>query len=308
MKAVQIHRYGSADVLRYEDAPIPTPDRGEVLIRVHGAGINPVDCKTRAGQGMAWKFGGNFPLIMGWDVAGVVESVNGRAPFAVGDRVYGMLNFPDVGSAYAEYAVANPMHIARAPSRIDLQTASALPLVALTAWQALFEIGKLAAGERVLIHAAAGGVGHIAVQMAKWKGAYVIGTASAHNFEYLQGLGVDELIDYTKERFETKVKNVDLVLNTVSPDISARSLDTIRPGGRLVSIVGQAPSKRGIETQWMLVRPHSGQLAEIAALVDSGSLTPTIERVLPLASAVEAHRLVEGRHVRGKVVLDASPS
>jgi len=177
--------------------------------------------------------------------------------------------------------------------------------VALTAWQALFETGHLQAGERVLIHAAAGGVGHIAVQMAKWKGAHVIGTASASNFEYLHGLGVDELIDYNQHRFETRTHDIDLVLNTVSPDISYRSLEVIKPGGRLVSIVGQAPSKRGIETGWILVRPNAEQLQEIAALIDAGAITPTVERVLPLAAAAEAHRLVEGRHVRGKVVLDA---
>jgi NADPH:quinone reductase-like Zn-dependent oxidoreductase len=305
MKAIQIHRYGTPDVMRYEDAPIPTPKRGEVLIRVHGAGVNPIDCKTRAGQGMAWKLGSRFPLIMGWDVAGVVETSDSPR-FAPGDSVYGMLNFPELGAGYAQYAVANPLHIARAPDGIDLHSAAAVPLVALTAWQGLFEMGKLQAGQRVLIHAAAGGVGHIAVQLAKWKGAYVIGTASDANFEYLAALGVNHLIDYNKFRFEGQInQHVDLVLNTVSPDVSYRSLDLIKPGGRLVSIVGQAPTKRGIETGWILVRPHPEQLAEIAQLIDARKLVPNIERILPLSASVEAHRLVEGRHVRGKIVLDA---
>ncbi len=307
MKAVQIHSFGDASVLRYEDAPLPTPAAAEVRIRVHAAGVNPVDWKTRQGQGVA----GNMPsgpIILGWDVSGVVESVGAEVTqLEPGAAVYGMINFPQHGGGYAEYAVAPAAHLAHKPSTLDHQQAAAVPLAALTAWQALFEVAQLQAGQRVLIHAAAGGVGHLAVQLAKWRGAYVIGTASARNAGLLRELGVDAAIDYTSAPFEQAVQDVDVVLDTVGGTTQARSFAVLRPGGQLVSIVGQPAAElaqqHNVRAHWWLVEPNSAQLAQIATLIDQGQLRPLVDTVLPLAEASEAHRLSESRHARGKIVL-----
>ncbi|MFN8417659.1 MAG: NADP-dependent oxidoreductase [Anaerolineae bacterium] len=307
MKAVRIHGYGDPDVLKYEDAPTPTLKPDQVLVRVRGVGINPVDVKTRAGKGLNYS-DKPFPLILGWDIAGEIAETTAGAPFAVGDAVYGMVEFPGVGSAYAEYVAANWTELAKAPQRIDLVTAAGVPLVGLTAWQALFEVGKLEAGARILIPAAAGGVGHIAVQLAKWKGATVIGTASARNHDYLREIGVDQVIDYTKQSFEEVVKDVDFVLNTTREDDTlARSFKVLRRGGTLISIAGKPDEEQAkasdIHAESILVKPSGEQMAKIAELIDAGYVKPAVERVFPLAAMNEAHRLQESGHVRGKIVL-----
>ncbi len=309
MKAARIHQYGSPDVLNYEDAPRPSPAAGEVLVKVHAAGINPVDWKTRAGSGMSARYGEAFPLIVGWDISGVVEAVgSGAATFKAGDAVFGMARFPDIGSAYAEYVAVPQQHLALKPKNIDHVQAAAFPLAVLTAWQALFEAGNLVSGERLLIQGAAGGVGHLAVQLAKWKGAYVIGTGSTANIEFLRELGVDEAVDYSAVRFEDVVQPVDLVLSCVGGDLLNRSLASVKNGGRLVSIAGkpdeQEAEKRHITAVGILVRPVESHLNAIADLIAAGHLKTTVTQVFALAEADKAHAFAENRQLRrGKIVL-----
>lgn len=308
MNAIVIRAYGDLDVLRYERVPRPVPGPDEILVRVEGIGTNPVDYKTRMGRGVAGRLGDHpFPLILGWDISGIVEQAPADSRFAIGDAVYGMVGFPQVGGAYAEYAVAWPDELARAPQSIDLTGAAAVPLVALTVWQAMFEAGQLQAQERVLIHAAAGGVGHIAVQLAKWRGAQVIGTASGSNADYLRQLGVDAVVDYQQTPFEAAVSDVDMVFDAVGGDTLERSYAVLKPGGRLITITAQpSPEKAaafGVKAQHVLVRPSGEQLEQITALIDAGVLKPTIQQQLPLRDAREAHRLLETRRVRGKIVL-----
>ncbi len=308
MKAVVLHDFGGPEVLSYEDVPRPEPGAGEVLIRVYAAGINPVDWKTRQSGGLIKSRGGTLPYILGWDVSGVVEAVGADADgFAVGDAVYGMVRFPQMGAAYAEYVTAPVTDIADKPATVDHLQAAAVPLVGLTAWQALFESAQLASEQRILVQAAAGGVGHIAVQLAKWRGATVIGTASARNADYLREIGVDEVIDYHAVRFEDVVHNVDVVLETVGGENALRSLSVIKPGGVLVSITGlPAPevlAQYDVRTERILVRPEASQLTELARLIDEGIVKPNVDAVFPLAEVGKAHALGEQGHTRGKIVL-----
>jgi NADPH2:quinone reductase len=307
MKAVRIHQFGTPEVLIYEDAPIPTPAPGAFLIRVHAAGVNPVDYKTRKGGGVANRFGIlPFPLILGWDVAGEVVENGGNNQFPNGARVYGMIGFPDRGEAYAEYAVADAHALALMPRNLDFAAAAGVPLAALTAWQALFDAGDLQPGQRVLIHAAAGGVGHLAVQLAKWRGAYVVGTASPTNHDYLRGIGADEVIDYNTQPFES-AGLFDLVLDGMGGDTQARSYSVVRPGGRLIIIVQRPDEARAaahkITVQHVLVAQNGAQLAQITELIEGGQVTPLVHATFPLEQAADAHRLLETGHVRGKVVL-----
>ena len=307
MMAVRLHAYGGPETLIYEQVARPVAEPGQVLVRVGAVGVNPVDWKTRAGRGVA----GNLPqppLITGWDIAGrVVALGEGVREFSVGDAVFGMVGFPGLGAAYAEYVAAPAGHLAHAPAAADELTAAALPLAALTAWQALFDAADLRGGQRALIHAAAGGVGHLAVQLARWKGAYVIGVASARNHGFLRELGAAETIDYTAAPFERQVADVDVVLDAAGGDTTPRSYAVLRPGGIVVSIAGggdqAAAAARGVRSASILVKPSAAQLAEIAGLVDAGLLRPTIDRVLPLSAAAEAHAYGELGRTRGKIVL-----
>jgi NADPH:quinone reductase-like Zn-dependent oxidoreductase len=306
MKAVRIHEYGGVDVLRLEDAPRPEPGPGEVLVRVHAAAVNPVDWKVRAGHLKDWlKY--KLPMIPGWDFSGVVESAgSGADGWRAGMEVYAR---PDLSrdGAYAEYIAVRESEIAAKPKSVDHIQAAAIPLTALTAWQALFDASGLQAAQKVLIHAAAGGVGHFAVQLAKWKGAFVAGTASARNHDFLRQLGVDQPIDYNSVRFEDVARDFDVVLDTLAGETRARSWGVLKKGGILVTILGQ-PSQEdakahGVRAAGIFVQPNAAQLAEIATLVDSGKLKPNIESVFPLAEAAKAHALGETNHVRGKIVL-----
>ncbi|NOK61971.1 MAG: NADP-dependent oxidoreductase [Chloroflexi bacterium AL-W] len=310
MKAVRIYAYGESDVLTYEDVSVPTCNDNEVLIRVHAAGVNPVDWKTRIGRGIAGNIE-SFPVILGWDVSGVVEHVGARVVgLSVGDDVYGMVSFPQIGGAYAEYTTAPAAHLAHKPASLNHVQSAALPLAVLTAWQALFDTADLRAGQTVLIHAAAGGVGHFAVQLAKWKGAYVIGTASSANVAFLRELGIDEVIDYQNTRFEDVVRDVDVVLDGVGGDVLERSVSVLKPGGILVTILpedtdtakslAQAHGARGTS---IMVGPNQQQLVQIARLVDDGHIKPVIDTVLPLDEVRIAHAMSFGGHTRGKIVL-----
>ncbi len=306
MQAVRFHSYGGPEVLVLEDVTRPRVNAGEALIRVHAAGVNPLDWKVRDGHAKAW-LKHQLPLIPGWDVSGVVEEV---APdvtaFKAGDAVYGLLDFMRDG-AYAEYVAAHTTNLAHKPNSIDHVRTAAVPLTSLTAWQSLFEVAGLQPGQTVLIHAASGGVGHFAVQFAKWKGARVIGTASAGNKNFLLELGIDEVIDYRTTRFEEAVKNIDVVLDTIGGDTQQRSWPVLKKGGILVATLGisspEAAREYGVRGEGVMVRPDAAQLARIAALIDGGDLKPAVTEIMPLAEAAHAHELSQAGHVRGKIVL-----
>jgi NADPH:quinone reductase-like Zn-dependent oxidoreductase len=311
MKGVRIRAYGGPEVLLYEDVPRPEPAPGDVLVRIHAAGINPVDWKIREGH-LKTTLHHTFPLTLGWDFSGVVETLGaGTSRFKVGDEVYSR---PDISrnGAYAEYIVVREREVALKPKTIDHLHAAALPLAGLTSWQTLIAAGGLTAGQRVLIHAAAGGVGHVAVQIAKWKGAHVIGTAGAQNHEFLRQLGADELIDYELQRFDEILRSqpVDVVLDTKGGDVQARSWNVLKRGGILVSITSppsaEMATQLGVRQAFVFTEPNAAQLAEIATLVDAGKLKVNVETILPLAEATRGQEISERGHSRGKIVLQVA--
>ena len=303
MKAIRIHQYGGPEVLAHVETQRPAPGPKEVLIKVQAAAVNPIDWKLRAGH-MKEIFPLTFPATLGGDVSGPVEEVGaGVTQFKRGDDVYALLQ----GGGYAEYAVAKETVVARKPRTWDHVQAATVPVGGLTAWQALFEVAQLSAGQKVLIHAAAGGVGNFAVQFAKARGAYVIGTASSKNQAFLRELGVDQPVDYQKTRFEEVVREVDVVLDTVGGDTLERSFKVLKKGGILVSLV-QPPAedlaaKYGVRALFYGAHASASDLAEIAKLIDQGQVKPVIETVLPLAEARRAHELSQGGHARGKIIL-----
>ncbi|WP_248961977.1 NADP-dependent oxidoreductase [Sphaerisporangium perillae] len=308
MRAIGQDMLGGPEVLKEIEAERPAPGPTEVLVRVHAAGVNPTDWKHRATGGML----GQPPFVLGWDVSGVVDSVGvGTTLYKPGDEVFGMLRYPYGHGAFAEYVAAPARTFARKPRKIDHVRAAALPLAALTAWQALVDTAEVRAGQRVLVHAAAGGVGHLAVQIAKAQGAHVIGTASAAKHEFLRGLGADELVDYRSVDFAEAIEDVDVVIDTIGGDYGPRSLRTLREGGVIVSLVlsntaadlrAQA-EKLGIRAEAMLVEPDHAAMKAIAALVEEGRLHAEIDTVLPLEQAAKAHELGETGRTTGKIVL-----
>lgn len=307
MRVVGQDVLGGPEVLKAVEVERPAPRPNEVLVRVRAAGVNPTDWKHRATGG----FLGEPPFVLGWDVSGTVEAVGiGVAAFEPGDEVFGMLPYPFGHGSHAEYAIAPVRALWHKPAGIDHVQAGALPLVSLTAWQALVETAGLEAGQRVLIHAAAGGVGHVAVQIAKARGAYVIGTASAGKHDFLRETGADEVIDYRESDFTEAVKDVDVVLDTLGGDTSVRSLRVLRPGGIVVSIlpVGSDEFPReaerlGVRAVRMLVDADRAGMRAIAELVEAGKLRATIAGTYPLADAAEAHRLGDTGRTTGKLVL-----
>jgi NADPH:quinone reductase-like Zn-dependent oxidoreductase len=307
MKAVRIHQYGGSDQLRYEDAPTPVPEAGEVLVRVHAAGVNPVDWKMREGY-MKDMIPHAMPLTLGLEVSGTIEAVTaGVQGFNKGDAVYGRMNMVKVGG-YAEYAVASPAEITRKPASIDHVHAAGVSLAGLTAWQSLFDAAAidLAPGQTILIHGGAGGVGSLAVQLAHWRGAKVLATASTRNQEFLRELGADVAIDYSKQRFEEVAKGVDAVLDTVGGDTEARSYGVVKPGGVFASLVGPPSADKakalGLRAM-MVIANQSEPLKQLSELIDRKQLKPFVSEVLPLADARKAHELSQSGHVRGKIVL-----
>ena len=306
MKAIRIHEFGGPEVLKYEDAPNPSPAKDEVVIKIHASGVNPVDCKIRAGLAQG-KFPVELPLIPGWDVSGEIEEVGSDVlNFRKGDEVYSRPD-PTRNGTYAEYVVVKADQVNSKPKSLDHDKAAAVPLAGLTAWQGLFEHGDLKADQKVLIHAASGGVGTFAVQFAKWKGAFVIGTASEENIDFLYDLGADEVIDYKTEKFEDKVKDVDLVFDLVGGETQKRSLSVIREGGRLVTTVQpgnqEEAKEKNIQVIGYMAKSYPADLQQIADLIDSGKIKPIVTEILPLKEAAKAQEMIDSHHTRGKIVL-----
>ena len=306
MRAIHQTELGGPEVLRLIDRPRPVPKPTEILVRVTAAGVNPLDWKTRA----RGAFLGEPPFTVGADVAGVVAEVSeGVTRFAVGDRVFGMPRFPGEAAGYADFVTAPARHFAVAPARATDVEAAALPMAGLTAWQALVETAAVQAGQRVLVHAAAGGIGHLAVQIAKSRGAHVVGTARAENHAFLAALGADEAIDYTREDPVEIVRGVDVVLDLVGGETAVRSLPTLRDGGILIGVssgtaaAAKAAAGRRVRVTYLLVEPDHHGLEAIAALVDAGRLAVHVSETFPLAEAADAHRVGEAGHVNGKLVL-----
>lgn len=313
MRAITQVRPGGPEVLELVETERPVPGRTEILVRVHAAGVNPSDWKTRA-RGV-FADGAQPPFTLGFDVCGVVAAVGqGVTVFKPGDEVFGMPRFPHPAGAYAEYVTAPARHFAHRPAALDHVHAAALPLAALTAWRGLVDTADVRPGQRVLIHAAAGGVGHLAVQIAKSRGAYVIGTAREAKHAFLRGLGADELIDYTRQDFAHQLKDIDVALDTVGGTYGPRSLRTLRPGGTLITLSSPDDAVPAEEAHaadahavFMLVEPDQEGLRQIASLVDSGQLRVEIEEVVPLAEAARAHELGETGRTTGKLVLSVTP-
>lgn len=309
MRAVVADEPGGPEVLRLREVPRPVPGLTEILVRVKAAGVNPTDWKARAGGGLSGK---PFPAILGYDVAGVIEEVGpGVTMYRPGDEVMGMPLFPTLPGAYAEYVAAPGRQFVPKPKALSFEQAAGLPLAALTAWQGLFDTAGLTGGQRVLVHAAAGGVGHLAVQIAKSAGAYVVGTASAPKHDFVRSLGADEVIDYRNEDFAEVLRErpVDVVFDPIAGDYSARSLSVLKDGGHLVSILpvpaeaAEAARARGIPTGFTLVEPDRLGLTALAELVERGELRVAIDSVFPLADAAAAHRRGESNGASGKIVL-----
>jgi len=314
MKAVRMHGYGGPEVLHLDDAPKPVPNASEVLVRVHASGVNPVDWKVREGY-MKQAMPLRMPAVLGIDFSGVIESVGaGVTEFVTGQAVFGRADMGHDG-AYAEFVAVPTENIAPKPSGIDHVHAAATPTAALTAWQALLEghagapSAALKPGQSVLVHGAAGGVGGFAVQLARWRGGHVIATASGEHADLVRSLGAEEVIDYTAQRFEDAVHDVDAVLDTIGGDTQERSWRVLKQGGVLVSTVGiqnGASEKDGVRAIGMMAQTDAAMLRQIAALLESGALIVHVSQVLPLADARRAHEESQAGHVEGKLVLSVA--
>ena len=320
MKAVRIHAFGGPEALQLEDVARPVPAADEILLKVYASGVNPVDWVVREGGNDALRAHLTLPMTLGWDAAGVVEELGSAVTgLRKGDAVYGVPNFPGNGS-YAEYCAAKASQFALKPKSLNFGEAAAVPLAGLTAWTGLFGHGKLQAGQRVLIQGASGGVGSFAVQFAKAKGAYVIGTASAGNLDYLRQLGANEAIDYQSQPMEELVRDVDVVLEA-SPlrDNAARAkaVRVLKAGGIFVSVNVDFPFDDAMQAALAQQQatgalaanqPRQDWLQEIAQLIDAGQVKVFISQVYPLAQVVAAHRESQTWHVRGKLVLEIRPN
>ena len=310
MKCVQIHAWGNADVVKIDDVAMPQIKENEVLIAVHAAGVNPIDWKVREGY-FADFMKDCFPFPMGWDCSGTIVSVgSGVTHYEVGDEVYGLLRFFEPAGCFAEYVAAPIEHISHKPARIDHLHAAGVPLVALTAWQALFDTADLLPGQKVLIHAGAGAVGQMAIQLAKWKGAYVAVTASGPTKSLLMSLGVDEFIDYQTQTFDAMIKDVDVVLDLVGNDYTMRSLAVMKPGATLIAFtqpitpdVEERAKFKNIDAKFTIVQPTGEQLHIITHLIDDGLIQTHVEKVFALEEVKEALMLQQVGHCHGKVIL-----
>ncbi len=314
MKAIQLMQFGQPSVLEVRETNIPEYNSNQVLIRVKTAGVNPVDAKTRRGLGfVAEKIKNNLPWIPGYDLSGLVEAVGEQVKtFKPGDEVYGMTGFPERGGAYAQFAVTNVNEITRKPANIDFNPAAGVPLAALTAWQALHIAGQVQKGQRVLVLAAAGGVGHFAVQFAKSAGAFVFGTASAGNETFLlDSLGCDEFIDYHNFSKVEELPGIDLIIDAVGGEYGTRSLMTLKKEGKMVTLptntagkILEAADLAGLNATGMVVKADMENLNSITTLIETGRVKVSVHHVYPLREAHDAHEKIETGHVRGKLVLE----
>lgn len=313
MKAIIFSEFGAVDVLKVSELPDPLPGPGEIRIRIRAAGVNPVDGKIRRGL-LQQRIPHMFPVIPGWDASGEVDMLGGDiSRFRIGDRVYAYCRKPVVQfGTYAQYVILPEQNAAAMPSSMSFEEAASVPLAGLTAWQSLFGAGELKNGETVLVHAAAGGVGGFAVQLAKSCGATVIATARAQNHAYVRSCGADQVIDYTQGDFREAVRQlcpggVDLAFDTVGGSVQAASADIVRQGGILVSILAftdeAALRARGVNTRYVFVSPSGEELNQLTRLIDGGRLRSRLSRVLPLTEARVAHELIESNHTVGKIVL-----
>ncbi|WP_347156559.1 NADP-dependent oxidoreductase [Pontibacter chitinilyticus] len=311
MKAIVLTEPGAPDNLQLKEIEKPSPQKKEVLVRVRAVSVNPVDTKVREGKALYTSLKDEDPIILGWDISGVVEAVGDEVEyFKVGDEVFGMVNFPGHGKAYAQYVAAPEAHLAHKPANITHHEAAAATLAALTAWQVLVHQAGIKAGQRVLIHAAAGGVGHFAVQIARYFNAIVIGTASEENHEFLKTLGADEQIDYHKYNVEDVLQNVDIVLDSLGEENTRQSLQTLRPGGKVISILGgakeqvQAAAKaKGVEASNYLVHSSGEDQSQLADLMRQGHLRSHVSHVFDFKDMASAHEQVETHKTQGKVVV-----
>lgn len=312
MKAAIINEFGDAEVLQITEIDKPEIDGDQVLIKVKATGINPVDTKVRAGtSGVSKQI--TLPAILGWDVSGIIEKVGKNVHiFKTGDEVFGCIGFPGLGKTYAEFTIANPRLLAKKPNNISFEEAAAVPLAGLTAYQAINEELKISAGQKVLIQAAAGGVGHLAVQFAKINGAYVIGTASEKNEKFLKSIDVDEFINYKKEKFEDIVHDLDCALDAMGGEILYRTISCIKPGGIVVCLPSstkndpkaiELANERNIKLIWPMMRPDREQMQIIACLLQEKKLKVYVDKIFTLEQIIWAHKAVETHQTKGKVVV-----
>jgi NADPH:quinone reductase-like Zn-dependent oxidoreductase len=303
MDAIRIESFGGPEKLQLQRVPVPVPGAGEILLKVHAASVNPVDYKIRSGKYPAVKED-KLPYTIGRDVCGLVEASK-SSRFAEGDSLYGVPGIERGG--YAQYVVLKEDEAAHKPATLDDVTAAAVPRAGLTAWQGLFRYGELKAGQRVLIHAGSGGVGHFAIQFAKAKGAYVITTVSAKHVDFVRALGADEVIDYKKQQFENTVSGIDMVFDLIGGETQERSWTVLKKGGILVSTLN-APSPEkaaeyGVRGTRFTVMETGSELSEIADLIDGGKVKPKVSKTFALNDVASAHRLIEEGHTDGKIVL-----
>jgi NADPH:quinone reductase-like Zn-dependent oxidoreductase len=310
MKAIRIHSYGGRSVLSFEEAPIPEINPDDVLVRVVAASVNPVDWKIREGQ-LKDVVPHRLPLVLGYDFAGIIEAIGARVShFKLGDKVYAR---PDIArdGAYAEYIAVRETEIALKPATISFAEAASLPLAGITAWEAIVTTGNVKPDENVLIHAASGGVGSLAVQIAKRRGAHVAATTSAKNRKLVETLGADLVIDYRSQNFADIVSRVDMVFDTVGGAVQDRSWATLRPGGILVSITDRpSPDKagaHGVRSAFVFIQPNAEILRHLADMVDAGRLRPLIAAEFALKDVAKAHALSESGRAVGKIVLHVGP-
>ena len=312
MKAAIINQFGEADELHLMEVPKPKINENQVLLKIVAIGINPVDTKVRAGTSGMSKYV-QFPAILGWDVSGIIESIGKNVVgFNVGDAVFGCIGFPGPGKGYAEYAAADPHMLAKKPGNISFEEAAAVPIPGLTAYQAINEHLKVSSGQKILIQAAAGGVGHLAVQFAKINGAYVIGTASDKNEKFLKSLGVDQFIDYKKNNFEKIVSGLDAVLDAMGGDVLYRSVSCEKPGGTAVCLPSytkddpkaiELAKKYEVKLTWPMMYTDSKQIKTIAELLEQKKIKVFIDKIFFLDQVAWAHKAVETHGTKGKVVV-----
>jgi NADPH:quinone reductase-like Zn-dependent oxidoreductase len=312
MKAAVINEFGDAEVLLLTEVDKPEINTDQVLIKVKATGINPVDTKVRAGtSGISKQI--TLPAILGWDVSGIIEKIGTDvSPFKPGDEVFGCIGFPHLGKTYAEFTIANPELLAKKPSNISFEEAAAIPIAGLTAYQAINEELKVSSGQKVLIQAAAGGVGHLAVQFAKINGAYVIGTASEKNEKFLKSMGVDEFINYKKEKFEEIVHDADAALDAMGGEILYKTISCVKRGGIVVCLPSSTKNdpkaiglaeERNIRLIWPMMRPDGNQMRTIANLLQEKKLKVFVDKIFTLDQIAWAHKAVETHQTKGKVVV-----